>query len=129
MSDASTPRPRLTMLTFAPMVDSKKTRFLLWHYRLTYREERHIFGWASVLTFLYGGYGRIPMIYGDGLRLTGPRKMADRWNKHVRATCSCCRRRNRGGRRSKPIGRSITANSLCIRRSSPIFTFCHIPRS
>jgi hypothetical protein len=60
MSDASTPRPRLTMLTFAPMVDSETTRFLLSHYRLAYREERHIFGWASVLTFLYGGYGSDP---------------------------------------------------------------------
>jgi glutathione S-transferase len=67
----------LTMLTFGPMIDSELSRFLLWNYRIPYRERRHIFGWASVLTFLHRGYGQIPVIYGDGLSLTGPRALVD----------------------------------------------------
>ncbi|HEY2247172.1 MAG TPA: glutathione S-transferase C-terminal domain-containing protein [Bradyrhizobium sp.] len=59
------------------MIDSELSRFLLWNYRIPFRENRHIFGWASVLTFLHRGYGRIPVIYGDGLSLTGPRPLVD----------------------------------------------------
>jgi len=65
------------MLTFGPMIDSELSRFLLWNYRIPFREHRHIFGWASVLTFLHRGYGRIPVIYGDGLSLSGPRPLVD----------------------------------------------------
>jgi glutathione S-transferase len=65
------------MLTFGPMIDSELSRFLLWNYRIPFQEKRHIFGWSSVLTFLHGGYGRIPVIYGDGLALTAPRSLVD----------------------------------------------------
>jgi glutathione S-transferase len=67
------------MLTFGPMIDSELSRFLLWNYRIPYQERRHIFGWASVLTFLHGGYGRIPVIYGDGLEMTAPRSLIDQF--------------------------------------------------
>jgi len=63
------------MLTFGPMIDSELSRFLLWNYRIAFHESRHMFGWASVLTFLHGGYGRIPVTYGDGLHLTAPRSL------------------------------------------------------
>jgi glutathione S-transferase len=65
------------MLTFGPMIDSELSRFLLWNYRITFREKRHIFGWASALTFLHRGYGRVPVVYGDGLALTAPRSLVD----------------------------------------------------
>ncbi len=71
------------MLTFGPMIDSELSRFLLWRYAVPYRENRHIFGWASVLTLLHGGFGQIPLIYGKGLRLSGPRAIVD----HYEALC------------------------------------------
>lgn len=72
----------VTMLTFAPMVDSECTRLVLAHYGIAFNERDHIFGWASLLAILHGGYGRIPLVYGAGLRGSGPRaivnKMDDR---------------------------------------------------
>ena len=80
MTPSGTPRAPLTLLTFAPMIDSELSRLVLTHYGLPYREAWHIFGWASVLTFLHGGYGRIPVLYGDGVRLSGPRAIVDRFD-------------------------------------------------
>ena len=62
----------LTMLTFAPMIDSECSRLVLRHYRLDYEERDRLFGWVSLLTFLHGGYGRIPLIYGPGVARSGP---------------------------------------------------------
>ena len=66
-------RPQLTLLTFAPMVDSEFSRLLLAHYGPAYRERDHLLAKASVLTLLHGGFGRIPLLYGPGVRVTGPR--------------------------------------------------------
>lgn len=66
---------RATLLTFAPMVDSEFTRLLLRHYRVAYREADHMFGWSSFVAIRHGGYGRVPLIYGKGMRLSGPRKV------------------------------------------------------
>lgn len=78
----STAQPRL--LTFGPMIDSELSRVLLRHYGVAYVEERHIFGYASLLTLLHGGTGFIPLLYGTGLRLTGPRAIVD----HYEPTCA-----------------------------------------
>ncbi len=80
MTAPSIPTQPLAMLTFAPMIDSELSRLILAHYAIPYREEPHIFGWASVLTLLHGGYGRIPLIYGGGRRLSGPRALVDHFD-------------------------------------------------
>lgn len=69
----------LTMLTFAPMVDSELTRLLLAHYGVAYRERDHLLPRAAASTFFYGGYGRVPLLYGQGIRLTSPRVVADHY--------------------------------------------------
>jgi glutathione S-transferase len=68
------------MLTFGPMIDSELSRFILWRYGLPYHEKRHIFGWASILALLRSGNWRIPLIYGDGVKLTGPRAIVDHYD-------------------------------------------------
>jgi glutathione S-transferase len=70
----------LVMLTFGPMIDSELSRFILWRYGLPYEEKRHIFGWASFLALLHSGNWRIPLIYGDGVKLTGPRAIVDHYD-------------------------------------------------
>jgi hypothetical protein len=70
----------LVMLTFGPMIDSELSRFILWRYELPYEEKRHLFGWASVLALLHSGNWRIPLIYGDGVKLTGPRAIVDHYD-------------------------------------------------
>ena len=67
--------PRL--LTFAPMIDSETTRLLCRWYGIGFVETDHLFGWVSFLTLLHGGYGRVPLLYGRGLRLSGPRPVVD----------------------------------------------------
>jgi glutathione S-transferase len=68
------------MLTFGPMIDSELSRFVLWRYALPYQERRHLFGWASVLTLLHSGSWKIPLIYGNGVKLTGPRAIVDHYD-------------------------------------------------
>lgn len=70
--------PRL--LTFAPMVDSETARLVCRWYGLDYREDDHLFGWVSLLTVLHGGYGRVPLLHGGGLHLSGPRPIVDRFD-------------------------------------------------
>ena len=78
-SNALTPSVRL--LTFPPMIDSEACRFLLAHYGVSYREEAHIFGWASLLSLWRGWTPQIPLLYGKPYRLAGPRQIADHFEK------------------------------------------------
>jgi glutathione S-transferase len=80
VTNTSSQKKLLSLLTFAPMIDSELSRLLLSHYQVPYREEAHIFGWASILTLLHGGYGRIPILYGPGLHLSGPRPIVDHFD-------------------------------------------------
>ena len=67
---------RPTLLTFAPMVDSETSRLLLAHYGIAYRERDHLLQRAAPTTLFYGGIVQIPLLYGRGLRLTGPRAIS-----------------------------------------------------
>lgn len=69
-----------TLLTFAPMVDSELSRLLLAHYGVRYRERDHLLIKASLLTLAHGGYVRIPLLYGTGVRLTSPRRIAGHYD-------------------------------------------------
>ena len=71
------PRRPPVLLTFAPMVDSETARLILRYHRVEYRESDRLFGWVSLLTFLHGGYGRVPILHGNDPWLTGPRKIAE----------------------------------------------------
>src|SRR4051812_40933887 len=66
----------LTLLTFAPMVDSETTRLLLHHYGVDYVEKDHLFLWVSLLAKLHGGGAAIPLLYGGGLAINGPGPIA-----------------------------------------------------
>jgi glutathione S-transferase len=74
--------PRL--LAFAPMIDSEFARLLLVHYGVAYTEMDNLFGWASLLTLAHGGFGQVPLLYGDKLHLSGPRSIAE----HFDADCA-----------------------------------------
>lgn len=76
---------RLQMLTFAPMVDSETTRLLARYYRLAVEERDHLFGWVSLLTLLHGGRGLIPLVYGKGVRATGPWAVAQHFDARLPA--------------------------------------------
>jgi glutathione S-transferase len=69
------------LLTFAPMVDSELSRFVLTHYAAAYRERPHAFGWGSLLALWHCGTLRVPALYGDGLRLAGPRQLVEHFDR------------------------------------------------
>jgi len=60
----------LTLYTFPPSLDSEFSRFLLSHYRVTAREERHVIVFQSFVTLVRAGTPRIPTLQGgDAHRL------------------------------------------------------------
>lgn len=60
----------LTLYTFPPSLDSEFSRFLLHHYGVTAREERHVIIFQSVVTLVRAGTPRIPTLQGgDAHRL------------------------------------------------------------
>jgi len=59
------------------MIDSETTRLVCRWYGVEIVEDDHLFGWVSLLTLFQGGYGRVPLLYGGRLRLSGPRPVVD----------------------------------------------------
>jgi len=57
-----------TLFTFPPSLDSEFSRFVLHHYGLDAREERHVLIIQSVVTLLRAGTPRIPTLVGVGPR-------------------------------------------------------------
>jgi glutathione S-transferase len=74
---------QLSLLTFPPMIDSETSRFVLRHYNVPYVERPHVFGWGSLLAFCRSFTPQVPLLYGGGLRSTGPRAIVD----HYDASC------------------------------------------
>jgi glutathione S-transferase len=68
-----------TLVSFAPMIDSELARLVLAHYAVGYREERHLFGVASMVSLARAAKIQVPVLCGGGLRLAGPRAMVDRF--------------------------------------------------
>ena len=68
------------MLTFAPMIDSELARLVLRYHNENFREERHLFGWASILSLLRGFSLQIPLLYREGFRMVGPRAVCDHFD-------------------------------------------------
>lgn len=80
---SSEQQQQLSLLTFPPMIDSETSRFVLRHYGVSYGERPHVFGWGSLLAFCRSFTPQVPLLYGGGLRLTGPRAIVD----HYDASC------------------------------------------
>jgi len=69
--------PDPTLITFPPSLDSEFSRFLLSHYRLSHREQRHVIIFSSFATLWHGYTLRFPLLYSDSYRLTTVRQMID----------------------------------------------------
>ena len=65
-----------TLITFPPSLDSEFSRFLLAHYGVRHREERHVMP-LSLLFTLPRGSIRFPLLYGNGLRLNRVKEFID----------------------------------------------------
>lgn len=83
MAGESATAAQVSLLTFPPMIDSEACRFALNYYGVSYREEAHLFGWASMVALWRGWSVVIPQLYGGGHRLAGSRAIID----HFEARC------------------------------------------
>jgi glutathione S-transferase len=75
----------LTLITFPPSLDSEFGRFLLTHYGVRYREERHVMPFHLYFTLRRGRTVRFPLLYGGSLRLNTAKKMIDHFEPRAAA--------------------------------------------
>src|SRR5215208_6122322 len=67
----------LTLITFPPSLDSEFSRFLVHHYGIAHREERHTMPFSVYYSLKAGFSPRFPLLHGDGLRLDTVKKIID----------------------------------------------------
>jgi glutathione S-transferase len=63
------------------MIDSELCRLILTRYEIPFQEDWHVFGWVSVLSLFRAGTVQIPVLFGKGAPLVGPRPLVDRFDK------------------------------------------------
>lgn len=72
--------PDPTLITFPPSLDCELGRFLLTHYQIPHREQRHTLILSSFATLWHGYTVRVPLLYGGSYRLSTPRKLVDHFD-------------------------------------------------
>jgi glutathione S-transferase len=75
----------LRVITFPPSLDSEFSRFLLTHYGVPYREQRHVMPLSLLYTLRHGPSLRFPLVYGDSVRLDTVHKIVDHFEPRVPA--------------------------------------------
>lgn len=73
----------LTLITFPPSLDSEFSRFLLSHYGIPHREQRHVMPFSIFFTLRHGRSFRFPLLYGDSLRLDTVKTLIDHFEPRV----------------------------------------------
>jgi glutathione S-transferase len=76
------------LITFPPSLDSELARFLLVHYGVRHREQRHALVFSSFATLWHGFTPVFPLLYADGYRCRGPRAVVE----HFETVCAPDRR-------------------------------------
>ena len=69
-----------TLITFPPSTDCELSRFLLTHYQIPHREQRHVIIFSSFFTLWHGYTVRFPLLYSDSYRFNTVRKIVDHFD-------------------------------------------------
>lgn len=72
-----------TLLTFQPMVDSECTRLILAYHKAPFVERDHMIGLGSIIGLLRSGNWKLPLVYGNGVKLISPRPVAEHFDSLV----------------------------------------------
>lgn len=83
MTDAS--RPAVTMITFAPTLDSEQVRLMLDYYAIPYRERDHLVPFVLLAARLHGGGTTLPLVYGNGVKVEGTRPLGEHYDAAIPA--------------------------------------------
>ncbi|MDB5692906.1 MAG: hypothetical protein JWO81_1969 [Alphaproteobacteria bacterium] len=73
----------VTMITFAPTLDSEQARMLLRYYGVPYRENDHLVPFVLLPVKLHGGESEVPFVYGKGVKVAQPRPIAQFYDQNV----------------------------------------------
>ena len=68
------------LITFPPSLDSETARFLVEHYGIESVEKRQALIFSFFVTLWHGFTPIFPLLYGDSLRLIGPRPIVDHFD-------------------------------------------------
>ena len=68
------------LITFPPSLDSELARFLLQHYGIRHEERPHALIFSFLYTFWHGWTPIFPLLYGNSLRLVGPRAISEHFD-------------------------------------------------
>jgi glutathione S-transferase len=68
------------LITFPPSLDSETARFLVEHYGIENVEKRQALIFSFFVTLWHGFTPIFPLLYGDSLRLIGPRPIVDHFD-------------------------------------------------
>ena len=71
------------MTTFAPTLDSEQARLLLHYYGIRYRERDHLVPFVLLAARLRAGATTVPAISGNGVKIAGPRPIAEHYDALV----------------------------------------------
>ena len=77
--------PAVKMITFAPTLDSEQARLLLGYYGMTYSERDHLMPFVLLPAWIHGGSTEVPVVYGKGVKVAGPRPLAAHYDATVPA--------------------------------------------
>ena len=114
--------PALTLFTFPPSLDSEFSRFLLRHYGVEHREERHVILFQSIVTLARGRTVRIPLLLGDSIRLNTVRKLID----YFEPRCPEERKLVPRGVDLKQIGEDWKVFHHVLNTATTIFPYYHL---
>jgi glutathione S-transferase len=73
----------VTMITFAPTLDSEQARMLLRYYGIPYCEHDHLVPFVLLPVKLHGGDGNVPFVYGKGVKVASPQPIAQYYDQFV----------------------------------------------
>jgi glutathione S-transferase len=83
MESSGAPVP--VLITFPPSLDSELGRFLVQHYGIRHREQRHTFIISSLATLWHGSTVIFPLLYDEFLRFSGPRAISEYFDSRCAA--------------------------------------------
>jgi glutathione S-transferase len=111
-----------TLITFPPSLDSEFGRFLLSHYGIAHREERHTLVFSSFVTLRRGRTVRFPLLHDGSLRLNTVAKMVD----HLEATCAPSQRLRPGAVASREARGDWTLFHKTLSTAATVFAYYHL---
>ena len=78
-------RSPVTMITFAPTLDSEQARLLLAYHGVPCRERDHLIPFVFLPAWVHSGGIKVPVVYGKGVTAVGPRPLAEHYDALVPA--------------------------------------------